>query len=509
MKKQKGLAFKTFTFTFIVITLVITVSFGLLYFMLPSHYLSEKEKALEKNAAAFEASLNEAATLDECTELIADFAKSNNSTVISFNSHNSVMPELSSPFLMMDGREEFFISLSRVTERIGDDDGKTDMQITITEKSGPAAPAEDKINLGYMDEGKAIIIRHETSSAFITKRLNNGLIGHITISSTLQPIDEAKDVLISLIPYLLIIDFIIALLASFIFANQLTKPILTISNAAALMREMKPGVLSNVNSCDELGQLSHNLDSLYLSLCENIDSLKHEMDKTAKLEQSKTDFMRAAGHELKTPIAALNGMMEGMIDNVGVYKNHDKYLNESKEQISKLAKLVNEILMAAKLEHATEGAELEDINLNDIVCEVVLMYKILIEKKQLQIEREDFDFEYRTDRNMLLTAVSNLISNAVNYTGQGGRIIISFKDNGNEHILSIENECEAICDETLPKLFEPFFTGDYSRNKSESGTGLGLYIVKKNLDTLKLPFEIGNTEIGLRIDITFYIPSLY
>lgn len=509
MIKQKGLVFKTFVFTFTLITLVITVSFGILYFMLPGYYLREKSKNLEKNADTLAISLSKAESEDACAALISDFAVSNNSNVISFDSEDLFIPELSSPLLLMNGSEGEYINFRYVENR--EEDAGQDKKIFITSmiinRENPDEPMEDWKKVGLTDsDGKAFFIQREKSNAFITKYLRNDLINYITISSTLQPIDEAKNVVVSLIPYLLILDFIIALIAAYIFANQLTKPILQISNAAAMMQKMKQNVLSNVRTNDELGQLSHNLDNLYLNLCENIENLKIEMDKVSKMEQSKTDFMRAAGHELKTPIAALNGIIEGMIDNIGVYKNHEKYLNECKEQVTKLAKLVNEILMSSQFEHIEKNIVFEDINVNDIVEEAVSMYRVLIEKNGIQIEQELFDFVYRTDGHILLNTLSNLISNAVNYTVSGGKIIVSFVTSENRSVLSIENQCKHIDDELLPKLFEPFVTLNYSRNKSESGTGLGLYIVKKNLEILKLPFKFENTEIGLKISIIFEKP---
>lgn len=516
---RRGLTFKTFMYTLGLITLVTAVSLGALCFILPGYYLREKQKTLERNADELEKRLNEAYTTEECADIIADFAMNNNSSVVAFDNKDELIAELSSPFLAISNREImppniYISSVEKNGSMISSSEIKVIARKNPNDENEEIQPKNEEIQLemGRTQASpqrvgiRTFYFQRETSVAVATKKLQNGLIDNIYISSTLQPINEATSVFISLTPYLIVFDFIIALAAAYLFASRLTKPILKISDAATMMRELKPGVLSDVRTGDELERLSQNLDSLYLSLCNNIDELKSEMEKTTQLEQSKTDFMRAAGHELKTPIAALNGMLEGMIDNVGVYKNHGKYLNESKGQVLKLARLVNEILTASKAENLEQADVFEVSSINGLVDEAVEMYTVLFKDKHLRLEKDIFDFTYETDSRMLLTALSNIISNAVNYTDSDGLIRISFGDSDAVHgdkVLSVENQCDNIDESLLPKLFEPFFTLNYSRDKTVSGTGLGLYIIRKNLDALGLSIKISNTEMGIKVSVYF------
>jgi signal transduction histidine kinase len=524
--KQKGLGFKVFIFTALLIILTITIVLVILYFALPGYYLSQKHQILEQNANTLETRLSEASTEEFCAGLIADFAETNNANIIAFDAKDMILPQFSSPFLSTSNTGDTNFTLNIVEDKPvkeylvreayemkTDADNETDETVIVQEKNVDTATEPYSVYITSDNSMKTYeiiiddenytseaIVAHEGGTSTATERFpKSELIGRIVISSTLQPIDEAQTVIISLMPYLLLIAVIIAFFAAYLFARQLTKPILQISGAAERMREMQPDVLSNVNSGDELGQLSYNLDSLYVSLCNNIQTLQSEMDKVSKLEQSKTDFMRAAGHELKTPIATLNGMVEGMIDNVGAYKNREKYLYECKEQIRRLAKLVNEILTSSQLDTIDDHIEFEDIEIGQIMDETIGMYDILIKRRQLQLMKEDFDFSYRTDGHILRSVLSNLIANAVNYTVSGGEIIILFRDN----VLSIENQCDNIDEEVLPKLFEPFFTLNYSRDRTKSGTGLGLYIIKKNLEALNLPYSMANTTLGLKFSIVF------
>ncbi|MCL2421382.1 MAG: HAMP domain-containing histidine kinase [Defluviitaleaceae bacterium] len=491
---KKGLALKTFAFALVLMTLVMAVSLGILYAFLPSYYFRHKNNQLARNADILQQQLSTAASVEESAALIANFSEANNATAIAFDADNRLLTEFLSPVITLGPMAQ---ELGLTTIHIaGEADAAVSQRVQLFTQHSPIPETVEGEGIRIMT-GSAMFRQHITN-VFMYRDISHPNISRIFITSTLQPIDEAQEVIISMLPYLFASGFVIALGLALFFARQLTKPILEISDTAALMREMKPDVVSKVASDDELGQLSQNLNKLYQDLFANMEGLQKEMEHTARLEQSKTDFMRAAGHELKTPIAALSGMLEGMIDGVGPYKNHDKYLPECKDQTRRLAKLVNEILVAS--EHVNDSLKFETVDVSRLIEEVLANYKTLIEKKQLHVNVVNSEsFKYPADRQLLFNALSNLMSNAVNYTPEGGHIDIAIKDK----VFSIENECPTIDASTLPKWFEPFYTPDYSRDKSKSGTGLGLYIVKKNLEALQLPVEVVATEMGIRFEVGF------
>ena len=317
------------------------------------------------------------------------------------------------------------------------------------------------------------------------------------VSGTLQPIDEAKSVMLSLIPYVLFLGIAMGLFLSWIYARKISKPILKISDATVKMQRMEPDARSGIHTDDELGQLSKNLDALYESLLKNINSLRDEMDKANRMERSKTEMMQSASHELKTPIAALSGMLEGMLDNVGVYKNRDRYLGECKKQVEKLTSLVGEILSASKADTCEDELSWEDVAIDELVDRALTDYAVSASEKQLHVMKELPRIVVTTDRSMLFRIITNLLSNAVRYTPRNGdvRIILS------KECLLIENQCAPIPGEEFQKLFEPFYTRSYNRDKAESGTGLGLYIVKRNLERLSMKYKLEQTGRGLKFSI--------
>ena len=461
---------------------------------MPDYYFLSKTAQLQKEADLLALKLTEAQTVDECAMLIRDFSSLNNAMVIVLEGDDRMVPGLSSPFLAL-GHPAQVQMIFQKTILSGE---------TISTIEGIRVSGFNVV--GYSESSRDSVAgpRFVSSARQVTidKAIQNSFMDRIQILCTMQPVGEATQVILSLIPYLLILDILIALPAAYFYSKRLTKPILRLSAAASQMREMSPGAESGINSRDEIGELSRNLNLLYRSLCANIDTLREEKEYVNKLEKAKTDFMRAASHELKTPITALNGIVEGMIDNVGIYKNKEKYLKESKYLIDRLAKLVGEILNAAAMDAVDEHA-VEPVDIDVLLENALEEHKILLDEKGLRIERDIQPFQTDTDEAILNGVILNLISNAVKYTLEGGFIRISLQPDVQGCTLSIENQCEPIPEDHIDRLFEPFFTMSYSRDKKLSGTGLGLYIVKRNLERLNLPYSLKNSEIGLIFRINF------
>lgn len=493
MLRKKGIVRKTFLFSSLLIALVVMLSFSVLYFIMPGYYLRQKERNLQNNLNALTSELKAAGTQEECVSLISGFVNENNADAMAFSGDGQLLPKMSSPFVSMQdggGGNGFYTIFQEA------DDGSGNRQAALTFKVESFGAATDnqaggaKIQVrGFRKADQAISLRSEVGT---------DMIGYVAVSGTLQPVDEAKGVILSLIPYVLLGAVALGLLLSWVYARQITKPILEISETAVKMREMSPDALSLVRSDDELGQLSQNLNELYAKLLENIGTLRDEMARVNLLERSKTEMMQSASHELKTPVTALAGMLDGMIDNVGAYKNRDKYLPECKTEVEKLSRLVREILEASRADQPAGEPQTEETAADILLEQALEEYSAAIAKKRLRLSKDISPLTISTDPEILRRALANIVSNAARYTPDGGQVCVALSDGR----LSIENECEAIPDGELEKLFEPFYTRDSSRDKTQSGTGLGLYIVKRSMERLHIPYDLSNTETGIKITLT-------
>lgn len=498
MLRKRGIVRKTFLFSAFLITLVTLISFAALYFAMPRFYHYKKERTFQTNLGTLVASLQNAHTQDEYADIISDFSQKNNANVLSFDKNNMMLPTVSTPYVSMKGEGETFFTAAKGKDEKGNSTYSIIIRQQVTDNSSYEVTPKEKES--------AIAIRSfiGKSDNVISLRGEVGtpIVDYVMVSGTLQPIDEAKDVILSLIPYVFAISIVLGLLLSWFYAKQISKPILLISDATEKMERMEQNAYSGIRSDDELGLLSRNLDALYTSLRENIESLKREMDKVNRLERSKTEMMQSASHELKTPIAALNGMIEGMLDNIGVYRDKEKYLLECKGQTEKLSMLVGEILNASKSDFFEEDLAPSEIQVDGLVKRVLDEYDVQLGENGLKVTAALTPVMIETDEAVLYRALSNIISNAARYTGEGGEIRVSvFEDEAGKQLI-VENQCTAIPADEIVKLFEPFYTRSYSRDKAKSGTGLGLYIVKRNLEQLGISYTAETGELGFKISLT-------
>jgi len=503
---------KTFFFSALLIVLVTFISFAILYFAMPDYYLQKKQQGLRANLDTLIAQLHRAGDKDDSAELIAAFVAENNATAVAFDAAGAVIAELSSPLVSLAGGEDntYFFMYSHGggasgggasgagvsgggSSSGGASSGGDSSRSTFTIRALPLS--EDSPG----PQTRAFISQREgfiSNVITLSSQVDTDALSRITISGTLQPIGEAKGVILSLMPYALLAGVVLGLLLSWVYARQISKPILQISAAACRMQVLEPEALSNIRSRDELGLLSQNLDALYASLRENIGQLQEEMAKVNRMERAKTELMQSAGHELKTPIAALSGMLEGMIDDIGVYRDKEKYLRQCKGQVEKLTTLVAEILNASQADSA-QAARPVDTALDELLEHALADHAITLEGKGLRLITELMPVTIATDPSAFYRVLTNLVSNAARHTPAQGEIRVKLS----REQLSIENTCAPIPEDELPKLFEPFYTLSYSRDKTESGAGLGLHIVKRNLEMLNIPYRLENTKTGLKITL--------
>jgi len=214
--------------------------------------------------------------------------------------------------------------------------------------------------------------------------------------------------------------------------------------------------------------------------------------------KKKVEFLRAASHELKTPLTSLHILLENMKYNIGKYSDRDFYLGQAEEMVMESTKMVQNILMTSKLQTISQEQQKEEVDVREVLVETIESYKILAKAKEIQmtLQIEETCFCY-TNKDALRKVLSNLLSNAINYTDKGNRIDIQIVDGR----ISIENQCTPLSEEVLAQIFKAFYRPDFSRNKKDGGTGLGLYIVKDILTHANLKHSFTPSDLGMKFII--------
>ena len=223
-----------------------------------------------------------------------------------------------------------------------------------------------------------------------------------------------------------------------------------------------------------------------------------------KAEQLRREFTANVSHELKTPITIIKGQLQGMLYQVGRYKDRETYLAQSLEITDTLGKMVQELLTISRLDTPGYTCKKSNLNLSNFIIDRVTAFEDLFMQKDLTVEQSISPEIYILgDMQLLQKVLDNLLGNAAAYSGAGNQVLIKLWKDTETTTLTIENTGAHIPDEAISKLFEPFYRVDQSRNRQTGGTGLGLYIVKTILDLHGAKIEIANTVQGVIVDLQF------
>ena len=195
-----------------------------------------------------------------------------------------------------------------------------------------------------------------------------------------------------------------------------------------------------------------------------------------QLERER-DFTRSAAHELKTPLAVLRAHAESLREDIDPQKR-EEYLDVVLEESDRMAELVGSLLELSRLE-AGMPLSLEMVELSALVEEVFARLALPLEQKDVSLSLELEEVWLEGDREKLREVLDNLASNALRHCVPGGTIRVALKaEEGKLVRLTVHNDGEAIPEEELHRLWEPFYRGDKSRSRDSGGTGLGLAIVR-------------------------------
>ncbi|MFF2910573.1 sensor histidine kinase [Paenibacillus sp. NPDC057934] len=341
-------------------------------------------------------------------------------------------------------------------------------------------------------------------------KMKNGDIDLLFTVTSLQEVSETNQALQWFYVYLGIGGFILILFLSLFFSKIVTRPLISINNAAKRMGNLDFSDHEPIRQNDELGNLSHSmhtlsrkLDSALGELQEANQQLVSDMKEKQKMEIAQQEFFANASHELKTPISIIKGFAEGLQDGVSAGKQ-DHYIGVIIEESEKMEMLVQDMLNLATLQSDTLKLRKTTYMLSELVEDVMGKLVYLLKQKNLEaVIIPSNELPLYGDLRWMEQVVSNLVTNAIRHAVEGSTITISIKGLEESSIFSIENTGEQIPEHQLEQIWERFFRAEPSRSRQTGGTGLGLAIVKRILDLHGCQYVAENTGMGVRIVITF------
>ena len=300
-----------------------------------------------------------------------------------------------------------------------------------------------------------------------------------------------------------------ALLICLIFAygvsRWFSRPLIAMAGLADRMSELDFSTKYQGRSTDEIGQLGQSLNRLSAYLEQTIrelrqsnEQLAQEIKEKERIDNMRQEFIVNVSHELKTPIALIQGYAEGLTAGVADDPEDRKYYCDTiADEADHMNKLVMQLLNLSRLELGAEQTYSEDIDLHELCAEAVRKTAVLCESRGLTVEYDDTCITVRTDGDLLDQVLMNYLSNAIRYTVDGGKIKISAKQTGDCVRLTIFNEGDGLPEEELPKIWEKFYRTDRARTREAGGTGIGLSLVRAIADTLHGSCGVENVEGGI------------
>lgn len=214
----------------------------------------------------------------------------------------------------------------------------------------------------------------------------------------------------------------------------------------------------------------------------------HDITELKKLEQMRKDFVANVSHELKTPITSIKGFTETLLD--GAKENEEtleEFLNIILKESGRLETLIQELLDLSKIEQQGYLLSLQRLNIGVLLEEAmkILSGKALDKNIELLFETEEKDVFIEGDMYRLKQVFINLLTNAISYTPNGGKVIITLEDFERNVVVKIKDTGIGITKKEIPRIFERFYRVDRARSRDSGGTGLGLAIVKHLVEAHK------------------------
>jgi signal transduction histidine kinase len=324
--------------------------------------------------------------------------------------------------------------------------------------------------------------------------------------TSLQPVNEAMYVLKDFYIYAFIIALLLIVIVSFYYSKLITKPLLKMNSVTNQLAKLNFNEKIDIQSDDEIGQLSKSINSLSENLASTIENLQQanfqlmrDIEKEKQLEQIRKEFISGVSHELKTPLSIVQSYAEGLKDGLNIEKN-GYYADVILEEVDRMNGLVVDMLELSKLQSGTYTLKSEPFLIVDCIENVII--------RMFENSSNHCHFNFNLDEETLVIGekrkieqvIINILSNAIHYGNPGSVIKMNLLDEGEFVKISIFNEGNPIPADKIDKIWDRFYRIDESRNRQNGGTGLGLAIVKTILDLHHSTIKVHNKEDGVEFN---------
>ena len=349
---------------------------------------------------------------------------------------------------------------------------------------------------------------NNVSYMFLTGILDNGYVLYIRMP--ISPIEESVKISNTVLLMIGGITLVVAgIIASFI-SRKFTNPILQLNDIANKMAKLdfskKYRITDTEDEINELGRsintMSDKLEATIKELQKNNIELEKDIEEKSKIDEMRKQFISDVSHELKTPIALIQGYAEGLIENVNSDEESRKFYAEViLDETNKMDKLVKQLLELMKLEYGKREFDNEKFNINELINEVLRKCSVMINEKNIKVYFENKEPIYvYADEFYMDQIITNYLANAIKHAEEvekENKIEIKVEKVSNKIRVSVFNTGENIPEEDLQRIWGRFYKLDSSRNRQDGGSGIGLALVKAIMNNYQNEYGVENKKNGV------------
>ena len=344
----------------------------------------------------------------------------------------------------------------------------------------------------------------------LSSTLDNGYLLYIRIpiSSIQESVKISNNFLYLMAGFAILIA---AVIVSYV-SRKFTDPILELNDIAKKMSNLDFSHKYRIKDVDdEINNLGRSINVMSDKLERTINQLRNsnielekDIEEKSKIDEMRKSFISDVSHELKTPIALIQGYSEGLLENVNTDEESRKFYAEViLDETNKMDKLVKQLLELMKLEYGKRQFNDKKFNIVEVEKEVVRKSKVMLEEKKVKIEFNlSEEINVFADDFYIEQVISNYITNAIKHVKEiDGKKVISIVNEvnieKNKVRVKIFNTGENIAEEHINRIWNRFYKVDESRNRTDGGTGIGLSFVKAIMNNYGNRYGVTNKEDGV------------
>lgn len=411
----------------------------------------------------------------ELMELTRMLEKNNVSALLMDGSRNYCYTNVSNPKLMEYQIENYILKMNYLID-------KKDYYINRTKdiRSG----AEYLELLAFMGDSDYLLLRCPLDSIRSNVNISNQFIFYIGI---------------------LILG--VGIILVWFFSRRISEPLLELAELSKKMAKLEFNAKYTRGGTDEIGILGESFNTMSDELEEKISELKtanyelqKDIQKKEQMETMRTEFIGNVSHELKTPIALIQGYAEGLKDGISDDpESMEFYCDVIIDEANKMNRMVKNLLTLNQLELGKDDTQFERLDITGLILGVVQSLDIVAKQKEADIRIGTHDPVYVwSDEFKVEQVVRNYISNALNHLDEKRVIDIRIEDTGDKIRVSVFNTGEPIPEEDIGHIWEKFYKVDKARTREYGGNGIGLSIVKAIMESFHQNYGVKNFDNGVQ-----------